>query len=338
MEPTTSPQSQARCYDDYGDDYGSKKKPVDSRIRSQTEKQVIQLYQVQPRRSPAKGAHVPAASRGPGSSPSPRQGSEPVIRHTSPQATESKHSPSDGTIAPHNNKFVTPIFPQVPITVTSSNNVWAIMLEQACQTFEAILGPFLEAVLCECTTMDLMPADSVNLSPRISLQPTRASAPSSGYGDSGGSPGVGTPPALHGADSGALSDILPHPPYAASTCLDLLLRHKWLCHNKFPVTMRKRLEASWPVVATLSTAPDTLSGDAVLTAEQAMRSIVQDCLKAMGLPSLLGAGSRQFISFVRQARPEFENQLLYLDVLIADCQETMQEVDSHRAAQERCYH
>lgn len=47
---------------------------------------------------------------------------------------------------------------------------------------------------------------------------------------------------------------------------------------------------------------------------------LQDCLKAMGLPSLLGAGSRQFMAFVRHIKPEFESQLIYLDTLIADAQ------------------
>ena len=47
----------------------------------------------------------------------------------------------------------------------------------------------------------------------------------------------------------------------------------------------------------------------------------QDCLKAMSHPSLLGSGSREFQSFIRHIRPEFESQVLYLDVLIGDCQE-----------------
>lgn len=37
---------------------------------------------------------------------------------------------------------------------------------------------------------------------------------------------------------------IPHPPYDAATCVDLLLRHDWLSYNKFPVTIRKRLETA----------------------------------------------------------------------------------------------
>ncbi len=56
---------------------------------------------------------------------------------------------------------------------------------------------------------------------------------------------------------------------------------------------------------------------------QAIKGIVQECLRAMARPSLLGGGSRQFRAFVMEAKPQFDSQLLYMDVLIQDCQETV---------------
>lgn len=99
----------------------------------------------------------------------------------------------------------------------------------------------------------------------------------------------------------------------------------------------------------LAGAADGLEKETTLSAERAVKSIIQasmdegaspnedspqvvvppvlhmlqDCLKAMSHPSLLGNGSQEFQAFISHARPEFESQLLYLDVLIGDCQEAM---------------
>jgi hypothetical protein len=41
-------------------------------------------------------------------------------------------------------------------------------------------------------------------------------------------------------------------------------------------------------------------------------------------PSLLGSGSQQFRSFIQKAQLQFESQMIFLDTLIADCQEATQ--------------
>jgi hypothetical protein len=91
---------------------------------------------------------------------------------------------------------------------TRSSSIWAIMLEQSCQTLEGILGPFLEAVLCEYRTMEEGPSTSL---------PAEVN--------------------------------LPAAPYSAGAACELLLRHERLCHTKFPVTIRRRLEVASAVSA-----------------------------------------------------------------------------------------
>lgn len=49
----------------------------------------------------------------------------------------------------------------------------------------------------------------------------------------------------------------------------------------------------------------------------------QDCSRAMTRPTLLGSGSRQFMSFIRHVQPEFDSSLIYMDTLLSDCQEAI---------------
>lgn len=48
---------------------------------------------------------------------------------------------------------------------------------------------------------------------------------------------------------------------------------------------------------------------------------LQDCVKALKLPSLLGMGSRQFMPFAAALLPHLDSAGLHLDMLLADCQE-----------------
>lgn len=47
------------------------------------------------------------------------------------------------------------------------------------------------------------------------------------------------------ATTGGLSSLAAVPgPYNARACVELLLEHKDLCHERFPVTIRRRLEGA----------------------------------------------------------------------------------------------
>jgi len=158
------------------------------------------------------------------------------------------------------------------------------MLEAGCQTLESVLGPLLEAVLCEMAT--------------------------------GGKGGSG---AVAGSWETSLERLgLPLPPFSAGKCLEVMSKHTELRESKLPVTIRKRVEAAVEAVTLLRDSPEKLDGAATQAGQSAMRSILQDVLKAMRLPSLLRTGSRQFLSFSEQVRPELESSVMYLDMLLED--------------------
>ncbi|GAX84741.1 hypothetical protein CEUSTIGMA_g12163.t1 [Chlamydomonas eustigma] len=254
---------------------------------------------------------------------------------------------------PQNVRFVTPIFPGIAVTSTGSSSTWAIMLEQACQTLEMILGPLLEAVLCESVTMGVPPQSGPSVSTAmLAAASTFAAAAAAAAADVQGSPhsilpkppmqrpplktiGASPPPAPFLCTSGPNNNTsvsleaelqrlkIPLPPYGTAACIDVLLGHDWICSTKFPVAIRKRLETLQCGLQALASSPESLDGNAVLVAEQAIKGIITDCIRAMGRPSLLGNGSRQFQSFVKMALPDFESQQLYMETLLNDCQETI---------------
>ena len=110
------------------------------------------------------------------------------------------------------------------------------MLEQACQSLEAVLGPYLQAVLCECITMNLIPAADKAAAGGAPSKPPRTATQEAGSSSDGV---AGT-----SGDEAELAGPLPSPPYSAAACVELLLRHEWVLANKFPLTIRKRLEAA----------------------------------------------------------------------------------------------
>ncbi|GFR41962.1 hypothetical protein Agub_g2760, partial [Astrephomene gubernaculifera] len=67
--------------------------------------------------------------------------------------------------------------------------------------------------------------------------------------------------------------------------------------------------------------PASLEPEDVTAAHGAMKGLVQDCVKALRLPSLLGGGSRQFRAFACELLPHAESALIYYDMLLADCAE-----------------
>ncbi|EFJ40426.1 hypothetical protein VOLCADRAFT_99795 [Volvox carteri f. nagariensis] len=110
------------------------------------------------------------------------------------------------------------------------------------------------------------------------------------------------------------------PPFTAATCADLVTRCKQL-HERLPITIHKRVEAAAKATGVLASNPASLEPEDVATSHNAMKGMLQDCIKAMKMPSLLGAGSRQFRDFISELLPHAESSLLYYDMLIADCAE-----------------
>ncbi|KXZ44681.1 hypothetical protein GPECTOR_63g10 [Gonium pectorale] len=110
------------------------------------------------------------------------------------------------------------------------------------------------------------------------------------------------------------------PPFCAATCAELVGRCKAL-QERLPITIHKRVEAVGKAAAGLRSSPSSLEPEDVAAAHAAMRGMTQDCLKAMKLPSLLGAGSRQFRAFTAELMPHAESALTYFDMLMQDCVE-----------------
>jgi len=126
------------------------------------------------------------------------------------------------------------------------------------------------------------------------------------------------------AAAGGRAEPPPPPPgpYPVQVCVQLLLDRQQLRDERFPVTIRRRLEGVAAVAAKLNEQPDCITADDVCTGETAMRGVVSDCIKAAGMPSLLASGSRQFVAFVAALRPALESHLELLDALLGDCKES----------------
>jgi hypothetical protein len=143
--------------------------------------------------------------------------------------------------------------------------MWAIMLEQAIQALESVLGPLLEAVLCDHLTMGRppqkqhlglqMPAAALAAAAAFASAAaeaaggTRNKPPSPLPRHPAAAPAVPPPPqGPLGSDAGtrfedALVRLgLPLPPLDAAACVMLLLKSEWLCSSKFPITIKRRLE------------------------------------------------------------------------------------------------
>ncbi|KAG2431693.1 hypothetical protein HYH02_013270 [Chlamydomonas schloesseri] len=126
------------------------------------------------------------------------------------------------------------------------------------------------------------------------------------------------------------------PPFSAAACAALVGKCKQL-HEKLPITIHKRVEAVAQATEALKSSPGTLEPEDVAAAHTAMRGMLQDCVKAAKMPSLLGAGSRQWRTFCLELLPHAESALLYYDMLLADCAEAAtarQQVRAGGAAEE----
>ncbi|GLC40285.1 hypothetical protein PLESTB_001598800 [Pleodorina starrii] len=121
------------------------------------------------------------------------------------------------------------------------------------------------------------------------------------------------------------------PPFSAATCAELVGRCKQL-HERLPITIHKRVEAVAKATSTLASSPSSLEPEDVTAAHAAMKGMMQDCIKAMKMPSLLGSGSRQFRSFTAELMPHAESMVVYYDMLIADCSEASAARQAVRAA------
>ena len=156
------------------------------------------------------------------------------------------------------------------------------MVEQASQVLESILGPLLEAILCECVTMGMTVAYA---NPQTSLPPAMQAA-ASAFAAAAAKAAVGTghvppptpptaplprrrsapPPSLgsfqmrDGGLEAALTELgVPLPPFSALNCLEVLLKLDWLTSAKFPISIRKRLETVSTVSVDISLSSSTLS-------------------------------------------------------------------------------
>ncbi|GIL97585.1 hypothetical protein Vretimale_3211, partial [Volvox reticuliferus] len=121
------------------------------------------------------------------------------------------------------------------------------------------------------------------------------------------------------------------PPFTAATCVDLVGRCKQL-HERLPITIHKRVEAVGKATAALTSNAASLEPEDVTAAQTAMKGMLQDCIKAVKIPSLLGAGSRQFRAFTSELIPHAESNLLYYEMLLADCSEAAAARQHVRAA------
>ncbi|PNW84384.1 hypothetical protein CHLRE_03g143927v5 [Chlamydomonas reinhardtii] len=108
------------------------------------------------------------------------------------------------------------------------------------------------------------------------------------------------------------------PPFSAAACAALVAKCKQL-HEKLPITIHKRVEAVAQATESLKSSPGSLAPEDVTAAHTAMRGMLHDCIKAAKMPSLLGAGSRQWRAFCLELLPHAESALLYYDMLLADC-------------------
>ncbi|KAG2495393.1 hypothetical protein HYH03_006660 [Edaphochlamys debaryana] len=113
---------------------------------------------------------------------------------------------------------------------------------------------------------------------------------------------------------------LPLPPLSASACAQLIARCKQL-HERLPITIHKRVEAVSKATTALSSAPGSLEPEDVAACQAACKGLVQDCIKAMKLPSLMGAGSKQWRAFTAELMPQAESAVAFYDVLLTDCSE-----------------
>ncbi|GLI59567.1 hypothetical protein VaNZ11_001473 [Volvox africanus] len=121
------------------------------------------------------------------------------------------------------------------------------------------------------------------------------------------------------------------PPFTAATCVDLVSRCKQL-HERLPITIHKRVEAVGKATAALTSNAASLEPEDVTAAQTAMKGMLQDCIKAVKIPSLLGAGSRQFRAFTSELIPHAESNLLYYEMLLVDCSEAAAARQQVRAA------
>ncbi|KAG2439927.1 hypothetical protein HXX76_004046 [Chlamydomonas incerta] len=121
------------------------------------------------------------------------------------------------------------------------------------------------------------------------------------------------------------------PPFSASACAALVGKCKQL-HEKLPITIHKRVEAVAQATESLKSSPGSMEPEDVTAAHTAMRGMLHDCIKAAKLPSLLGAGSRQWRAFCLELLPHAESALLYYDMLLADCTDAAAARQQVRAA------
>ncbi|KAJ9515887.1 hypothetical protein QJQ45_016942 [Haematococcus lacustris] len=88
---------------------------------------------------------------------------------------------------------------------------------------------------------------------------------------------------------------LPLPPLNAKACIEIMTKHPAFS-PRLPVTIHKRLATAATCLAALDT--DLLGPEQAVAGQTALRGVLQDCLKAMKLPSLMAAGSTQFQAFL----------------------------------------
>ncbi|GFH14409.1 uncharacterized protein HaLaN_10458 [Haematococcus lacustris] len=122
---------------------------------------------------------------------------------------------------------------------------------------------------------------------------------------------------------------LPLPPLNAKACIEIMTKHPAFS-PRLPVTIHKRLATAATCLAALDT--DQLGPEQAVAGQTALRGVLQDCLKAMKLPSLMAAGSTQFQAFLHSLQPHLESGVQFADMLVLDASEAAAE-HKQRSAQ-----